>query len=173
MRVYLGMTLTQLADAVAQGGFGPPTLGYAVTPALREWYAEGDQEELEYAAMAAAARGSLYQLRHDPDAPRRRVVVAAEVPDGMVAANPAEGRAAVTISAAVPLEAIDAVHVDDPAAMDAVRAAAEAVVEADAGDEDASFVVDEAGAHELMWYARQEIPDLLAAPESAPDEPSS
>ncbi|MEQ4205283.1 hypothetical protein ABN028_28505 [Actinopolymorpha sp. B17G11] len=161
MRVYLGMTLTQLADAVAQGGFGPPTLAYAVTPTLREWYAEGDQEELEYAAMAAAARGSLHQLRFDPDAPRRRTVVAAEAPDGMVSANPAEGRAAVTINAALPLEAIEAVHVDDREAMDAVRAAADAVVEADAGDQDASFIVDEAGAHELMWFARQEIPDLL------------
>ena len=32
---------------------------YAVTPALREWYAEGDAEELEYAALQEAARASL------------------------------------------------------------------------------------------------------------------
>jgi hypothetical protein len=161
MRVYLGMTLTELADAVAQGGFGPPTLAYAVTPALREWYAEGDQEELEYAATRAAARSSLYRLRLDADAPRRRVVVAVDAPDGMVSPDAGEGRAAVTVNVALPLNAVDAVHVDDAEAVDAVRAAAEVVVDADAGDEDAAFTVDEAEAHELLWYARQEIPDLL------------
>jgi hypothetical protein len=51
------------------------------------------------------------------------------------------------------------VHVDDPAAIDAVTAAADAVVEADLGSEDAAFRL-EVG-HELQWYATQEIGPLL------------
>ncbi len=53
--------------------------GYAVTPALREWYSSGDIEELEYVAMMHAARESLRLLAADPASPRRRVVLAAEV----------------------------------------------------------------------------------------------
>jgi hypothetical protein len=43
-----------------------------------------------------------------------------------------------------------------------VAAAADVVGKADAGEDDAEFTVDEASGHELLWYARQEIPDLLA-----------
>ena len=41
-----------------------------------------------------------------------------------------------------------------------VRAAADALPAADAGDEDASFTVDGAEGHELGWYATQELPYL-------------
>jgi hypothetical protein len=61
----------------------------------------------------------------------------------------------------VPFSDVASVHVDAEEAEEAVRRAAEAVVKADAGDEDAAFVVDETFDHELLWYARQEIPDLL------------
>ncbi|WP_020577256.1 DUF6912 family protein [Actinopolymorpha alba] len=163
MRVYLGVTLTELAAAVAAGGFGPPPmLGYAVTPTLREWYAEGDLEELEYAATSEAAKASLRRLSLDPDAPPRRVVVAAEAPDGLVLPDASVGRAAVVIQAAIPMDKVASVHVDEEAAAGSVRSAAEAVEKADAGDEDAVFTVDEAFGYELLWYARQEIPDLLS-----------
>src|SRR3954469_3415904 len=80
MRVYLPSTLLALDAAYQAGEFGPPPLvGYAVTPALREWYTNGDDEELEYAAMAQAARDSVGLLAADPTAPRRRVVVACEI----------------------------------------------------------------------------------------------
>src|SRR5207244_1227656 len=73
MRVYLPSTLPALADALREGAVGPaPLHGFAVTPALREAYASGDEEELEYVAMLAAARESLRMLRADPQAPRRR-----------------------------------------------------------------------------------------------------
>src|SRR4028118_1099870 len=36
----------------------PPLPAYAVTGALREWYAEGDEEELGYAAASEGARAS-------------------------------------------------------------------------------------------------------------------
>jgi len=64
---------------------GPgPAARYAVTPALREAYASGDEEELEYAALTEAARASLRMLAGNPAAPPRRVVLAAEIPaDGV------------------------------------------------------------------------------------------
>jgi hypothetical protein len=163
MRIYLGVTLTELASAVAMGGFGPaPFPAHAVTPSLREWYAHGDLEELEYAATSDAARESLRHLSLDPDAPSRRVVVAADVDDSAVIPDASVGRSIVVVGAAIPMTAVDAVHVDDLEASPVVEAAAGAVAEADAGDQDAAFTVDEALGCELLWYARQEIPDLLA-----------
>src|ERR1700691_1865589 len=56
MRVYLPATIESLAAVLAKGEIAPsPLHGYGVTPALREAYASGDEEELEYVAMLAAA----------------------------------------------------------------------------------------------------------------------
>lgn len=54
-----------------------------------------------------------------------------------------------------------AVHVDSDDAEEDVTAAADALDAADAGDDDAQFVVDGAEDHELLWYATQEIPNLV------------
>jgi hypothetical protein len=163
MRVYVPTTLPGLAAAVTDGGFGPPPmLAFAVTPALREWYVEGDLEELEYAAMVDAARESLRRLDADPDAPPRRVVVALDVADGAVQQLPHVHPGAVHIAEAVPFSKVVSAHVDDPSAAADVRAAAAAVRAADAGDEDAAFTVDGVEDHELQWWATQEIPHLLA-----------
>ncbi|WP_405144910.1 hypothetical protein OG589_43945 [Sphaerisporangium sp. NBC_01403] len=167
MRVYLPCTLPALARVVATGEVGPaPLTGYAVTPALVEWYVSGDTEELEYVALTDAARASLRMLaagRADGvEVPARRVVIAAEVPDDQVkAGTDLEDRSRVRIPAAVPTKKIAAVHVDDPQAVPDVETALAAVFAADDGDEDARFDVDGAEAHELLWYATQEIPDLL------------
>ena len=108
MRVYLASTLPGLAKILADGQVGPaPLRAFAVTPALREAYASGDDEELEYVAMLAAG------------------------------------------------------HVDDLGAAADVAAAADAIAAADAGDDDASFTVDSAEAHELAWYATQELQYLF------------
>ncbi|MGW5636113.1 DUF6912 family protein, partial [Streptomyces sp. NPDC003832] len=119
MRVYVPLTLTGLAEAYRTGelGSGP---AYAVTPALREWYLSDDIEELEYAALNRAALASLRLLAADPGAVRRRVVVAADVPDvpdGAAAAAPDRGPdpealGEVLMAAAVPLAKAAAVHVD-------------------------------------------------------------
>jgi hypothetical protein len=163
MRVYLPGTTRSLRALVDDGQLGPaPLTGFAVTPQLREWYVAGAIEELEYAALLDAARGSLRLLDEDLAAPRRRVVVAAEVPDQLVLARPDLDRAVVRLTEPVPLRAIAAVHVDGPDAEQAVQAAASAVLEADLGDDDAQFLLDEAEGHELLWYASQEIAALLA-----------
>lgn len=163
-RVYLPSTLDGLRTLLETGTFGePPLPGYAVTGALREWYAEGDEEELEYAAMTLAARASVRLLDRalllSPQLPARRVVVVAEV--GAAEPAPDVDRAAVRVLEPVPLRLVQAVHVDGPQAEPDLRAAAEALVAADLGSEDAAFVVEQAEGHELQWYATQEIGPLL------------
>ncbi len=167
VRVYVPATLRQLA-ARAPGDAATPmaeagSLAYAVTPALREWYREGDIEELEYAAMTHAAGASLRMLAalvpREP-APRR-VVLAADVPDRGVRPEPDVDTAAVRL--AVPLFVTDlaSLHVDDAAAASFVEAAIAALGPAAEGDDDAQFTIDELGDHELQWYGVQEIPALL------------
>lgn len=164
MRVYLPSTLSGLRTLLDTGSLGdPPLPGYAVTPALREWYAEGDEEELEYAALTLAARASVRLLDRalllDPAAVPRRVVVVVEV--ASVEPAPDVDRSAVRVLEAVPMRLVQAVHVDGSGAEPDVRAAAEALVEADLGSQDAAFVVEQAEGHELQWYATQEIGPLL------------
>ncbi|MFF5131730.1 DUF6912 family protein [Streptomyces syringium] len=167
MRVYVPLTLPGLAEAHKAGQLGPAPLdAYAVTPALREWYVSDDIEELEYAALSRAAQASLRRLAADPDAPRRRVVVAVDVPEGAAVADPdraldESALGEVRLAAAVPLAKAAAVHVDSDDAEADVAAAAAALGAADHGDEDARFTVDGAEDHELMWFGVQELPNLL------------
>ncbi len=167
MRVYVPLTLSGLAEAYKTGELGTgPFVAYAVTPALREWYLSDDIEELEYAALNRAALASLRLLAADPDAPRRRVVVAVDVPDGTAHADPDRGLdpaalGEVRVGGTVTLAKAAAVHVDLGDAEGDVSAAADALPAADRGDDDAQFVVDGAEDHELLWYATQEIPNLV------------
>jgi hypothetical protein len=159
MRVFLPSTLPALAQALRAGQGGPgPLAGFAVTPSLREAYASGDEEELEYSALTEAARASLRQLAQDPDAPPRRVVFAVDLPAEHVkpdASDDEPGR--VVVLDAVPLDRLAAAHVDDADAGPDIRAAVEALSAAGAGDDDAQFAVDGAEGHELGWYATQEL----------------
>jgi hypothetical protein len=159
MRVFVPSTLPAVAQALQAGHVGPgPLPGFAVTPALREAYASGDTEELEYAALTEAARASLRMLAGDPAAPSRRVVLAAELPAEQVSWDARNGEPArVVIEQAIPLARLAAAHVDAPEADPDVRRAVQALPAADAGDEDAGFAVDGAEGHELGWYATQEL----------------
>lgn len=169
MRVYVPLTLPDLQAAHSAGELVPERgaiLAYAVTPGLREWYVSDDSEELEYAALNRAAQSSLRLLAARPDAPRRRVVVAADVPDGEVAFDPdqvldRESLGEVRIASPVQLSEAAAVHVDADDAEADVSAAADALGAADMGDEDARFTVDGAEDHELLWYGVQEIPHVF------------
>jgi hypothetical protein len=160
VRVYLPCTVRRLR-AVLEAGEVDVAIGFAVTLALREWYVEGDAEELEYAAGAAAARASLRLLAAGDDEPRR-VVLAAEVPDDTTAPAPDEDRAAVRLAGPVPLRQVESALVDDPSAAADARRSAAAVAAADAGDDDAAFVVESVEDHELGWWAVQELPGLVA-----------
>ena len=167
MRVYLPATTTVLRALVDEGRLPGPLTGFAVTPALREFYAlseaGADTEELEYAALLAAARASLRLLDVDPFAARRRVVLAADVADGSVSPidDPDTDRGAVRVEAEVELRLVASAHLDGEDAQDDVQAAVAVVLEADLGSEDAQFVVDQAEGHELAWYATQEIGPAL------------
>ncbi len=159
MRVYLPGTVPILRELLGTGQLPAPLTGFAVTPALREWYASGDTEELEYTALTDAARASLRLLDGDPTAPRRRVVLAIDCENATLLSD--LDRSAVRLSAPVSLREIDAVHVDGAEAEPDVRAAAAAILAAELGSDDAQFVVDGAEGHELGWYAAQELGPLL------------
>ena len=162
MRIYLPATLPMLQQLVAEKQMQP--LGgtaFALTPALRESYAAGDTEELEYAAMREAARASLRLLAADEEGKveQRRVVISADLDD--VTLRPDLDHAVVKVSGPVSWRQLAAVHVDTSEAEDAVRAAAEVIDAADLGDPDAEFALGEAEDHELAWFAPQEVPFLL------------
>ncbi|GGK15481.1 hypothetical protein GCM10010124_05280 [Pilimelia terevasa] len=162
VRVYLPATTATLAalrdgGELAVAGLRP----HAVTPALREWYAEGDEEELEYVAFTRAAQAALPLLAAAPGTPCRRAVVAVDLPAAAVDARGRDlGTSDVTVSAPVPLAAVAAVHLDTEEAVADVTAAVAALPAAEAGDEDARFTVDATEDHELAWYDPSELPHL-------------
>lgn len=147
---------------------------FAVTPTLRESYAEGDDDELADVALREAALASVRLLagaaeeagqdvagRAAPATglPPRRAVLVAEV-DGATA-RPDLDDAVVRLSGPVAIEDVIAAYVDNQAAETAVLAAIEAVDAADLGDEDAELTVGDAQDHDLAWYAPQELSFLL------------
>src|SRR5690606_41892364 len=70
-----------LQQLVADGSLSAVNgTAFAVTPALREAYAEGDDEELAHVALREAALASLRRLSAEEGsgAPMRRAVVEAE-----------------------------------------------------------------------------------------------
>ena len=163
MRVYLPATTTVLHRLLEQGQLDGPLTVFALTPQLRAHYELSDDEELEYAALIAAARASLRLIDVDPGAARRRVVLAADVPESSVTPIVDEGAdpGAARTTADVGQSDIASAHIDVAEAEDDVRAAVGVVLEADLGSTDAQFVVDQVEGHELAWYATQEIGPVL------------
>lgn len=165
VRVYVPATLPMLEKWLAAGEVVPSEDAafqtvYAVTPSLREWYHDADLDELEHAAQVAASRGALGLLAADIDAPRRRVVLAADVEDG--ALSPQQGRAEMRLTGSIPVARWASALVDGPDAEEVVNAAIWALPAAAAGDDDGQFAIDEAEAQDLGWYAVQELPALFA-----------
>jgi hypothetical protein len=162
MRVYIPATLPMLQELVTDGYLQPRGgTAFAVTPALREAYAEGDDEELAEIAIAEAALASIRLLSADPDGglPLRRAVVVADADKTTL--RPDLDDAVVRVSGRIAMDQVAAVYVDNADAEPAVRAAIEVIDEADFGDEDAELTVGDAQDHALAWYATQEVPFLL------------
>lgn len=168
MRIYVPTTSAGLRELVDNGAIagsaGAPLTAFAVTPALRDWYvndADVDAEELEYAALTEAARGSLRLLDAEPGAHRRRVVLAADVADTAVEIRDDLDRGVVRLAEPVPLAAVASAHVDDAEAAATIAAAVSSIIAADLGDDGSRERVDDAEGYELSWYANQEIAGLL------------
>lgn len=163
MRVYVPLTVPELARVVDAREVGePPLEARAVTRDLCEAVDSDDVEELEYAALAAAADGCLPFLAEDTGAPRRRVVLALEAPDAAVRPGAHLGVAGVVVDRRLPFTEIMSGHVDEADAETDVSRAVEAWPAAQLGDDEALVVLDELAEREPLWYARQELPDLVA-----------
>lgn len=160
-RVYIPTTLALLQRLVADGSVAPVSgTAFAVTPALREAYAHGDDEELAEVALRDAATASLRLLTSDESGlPPRRAVLLADADDVTPRADLDD--AVVRLSGPVTLDRVVCVYVDNADAEQAVAAAIDAVDAADLGDEDAELVVGDAQDHDLAWYATQELAFLL------------
>lgn len=180
MRVYLPATVIGLhrmaVDSVFEAA-NPATglTGFAVTPGLRAWYqqpeaedpspsaaAGDDEEDLEYAAAAEAARASLRLLSVDNGAPRRRVVIAAELPVTDVVLRDDLDRGVVRVKRAVQAAEVAAVFLDDEQAEPVVARAVPMIDLADLGDPEAAAVVDDAEGFELSWFDGGELPPMIA-----------
>jgi hypothetical protein len=159
MRIYLPATLTGLARARTSGTLDGQ-FACAVTPAVREWYVDDDLEQLEFSALLDAAQSSLDLLDDEPGAPRRRVVVAADVPEALVT-NGGPDRSSVQLAQPVALDAVVSLHIDEEDAADVVAAAVDALAAARDGDEDAEFTVSETEGCDLLWYDITELDDLI------------
>jgi hypothetical protein len=154
-----------LQQLVANGSISAVNgTAFAVTPALRESYAEGDDDELAEVALREAALASVRLLAgaaNDAAAgqrPRRAVLV---IEAEGATLRPDLDDAVVRLSGPVAIGDVVAAYVDNEAAESAVLAAIEAVDAADLGDEDAELTVGDAQDHDLAWYAPQELQFLL------------
>ena len=165
IQVYIPATLAMLQRLVADGSLWPGNgTAFAVTPTLREAYAEGDDDELADVALREASLASLRLLAADVPGdkaalPPRRAVLAAEVDDAKY--RPDLDDAVVRLGASVTIDQVVAAYVDNAAAEPDVTRAIEVIDAADLGDEDAELIVGDALDHELAWYANQELPFLL------------
>jgi hypothetical protein len=152
MRVYFAATIPVAQAALADGEL-PELPAYAVTPGIREWYTDGDIEELEYAALVQASRASLRLLATDPGAPRRRVVLVAEVVSAQVDEDGDRGR--VRPVGPVRVRDLAAGHVDYHDAEATVAAGIDAL-----DDPTRLDAVEDVEGYELQWYATQELAGL-------------
>ncbi len=182
LRVYVPATVPMLRELVEQRELrAVSSTAFAVTPALREAYASGDDEELAEVAMGEAARAALRLIAAErdavtealdagdepdaapaalPDAPvYRRAVIAADVTGAKL--RPDLDDAVVRLSGPITYNQIASVHVDLADAEPAVAKAVDVIDAADLGDPDAEFVLGDAEDHQLAWYAAQELPFLL------------
>ena len=101
MRVYLPATF-KIAQELAENSQFTVRSGYgfALTPALKEFYTEGGDEEIAEFAFDDASRASLRLLAigDEETFPYRRVVISADVPDTQITFDPDSGESVVVLN---------------------------------------------------------------------------
>lgn len=165
MRVYLPATFSILTELESTGVVSARNgWGFAVTPALREFYTSGDEEELEAIAFDDAAEASLRLLAigDEEQFPHRRVVISVDVEDANVTLADDMGESVVKLAPAqVELERVAAMHIDVAEAEAATAKAVELIDEADLGDEDAELAVGDAQDNYMAFYDPSELAVLI------------
>lgn len=162
MRIYIPLTVAMLRSAVAARTVtAPDGLVFAVTANLRSEFPGAAEEDLEYLAMADAARASLRLLSagYQSSDSGLRVVAAADAPE--IRERPDRDRAAAAMAESLPWSAVVSVHLDSAADAPVIERAAAVVDAADLGDEDAELTLGDVDDIDLAWYAPAEVTFLL------------
>ncbi|TGO04046.1 DUF6912 family protein [Serinibacter arcticus] len=154
MRLYVPAVLADLE--LPEIG---PRLACAVTPALRAALPEEDEEGLELSAFLSAADLAALRLSAG-SGPHRRVVLALELPASTPFTVPSAdaGQDAADLGCVVgeipatPWSALVSLHVDEPEAADAVRAAL---------TDETAF--EELAEIDLLWFDPSERASLVAS----------
>ena len=160
-RVYIPATYAMLAELEETGSLSARSgWGFMVTPALQDFYTEGDEEEIAYSAFLEASMASmrLLAIGDEEKFPHRRVVISVDV-DATEA--PDMGESVVKLSGPVNLEDVAAIHVDIKESEEATAKAIEVVDAADLGDEDAELTVGDAQDNYMAFYHPDELAFLL------------
>ncbi len=165
MRVYIPATFDILA-ALHREGEHPvrSAVAFALTPAVREYYTGGDEEELAYSAFLDAAKASLRLLSIGDEErfPHRRVVISADVDSKAVTLHPEDGESVVRLDPPrITVAQLAAIHVDDADAEAATARAIELIDAADLGDEDAELALGDCEDNLMSWYDCKELPFLV------------
>ena len=151
--------LEETGQLAARSGWG-----FTVTPALREFYTEGDEEEIEYSAFLEASMASLRLLAigDEEKFPHRRVVISVDVDDSVVTPKPDMGEPVVALNpATITKDNLQAIHVDIEESEAATAKAIAAIDNADLGDEDAELAVGDALDNFMAFYDPTELPILV------------
>lgn len=165
MRVYIPATfctlrgLNESSVITARSGYG-----FAVTPALTEFYTAGDEEEIAHAAFQDAAEASLRLLAigDEEQFPYRRVVVSVDVDDNIVTYDPDNGESVVKLTPAhINVIDVAAIHIDVESSETDTKAAIAVIDESDLGVEDAELIVGDAQDNFMAWYDPEELPFLV------------
>ena len=164
-RVYIPATYAMLAELAETGTLAARSgWGFMVTPALRDYYTAGDEEEIAYSAFLEASMASLRLLSiGDEDTfPHRRVVISIDVDDTVVTPRPVLGEPVVELQPAqFGTDNLAAIHIDIEESEDATAKAIEAIDSADLGDEDAELAVGDALDNFMAFYHPTELPFLV------------
>lgn len=165
MRVYIPATFAMLTELSENSVFTARSgWGFAMTPALVEFYTSGDEEEIADAAFQDAAEASLRLLAigDEEKFPHRRIVVTVDLPDEQVSLEPENGESVVKLSPAqIQLDQVAALHVDLAEAEEQTKAAIAVIDASDLGDTDAELTVGDAQDNLMAWYDPSELPFLI------------